>query len=52
VSFFGPAFTEAAFVVPADLSEAADLVRPVLIAGDAPTAVIILVEIEAQGAGD
>ena len=52
MSCFAPAGTDAALVLPADLSEAADLTRPVLVAGGEPTAVVVLVEVEAQGVGD
>jgi hypothetical protein len=49
VSGFAPAGAGPAMVLPADLSEAADLVRPVLENGGEPIAAIVLIEIEAQG---
>jgi len=52
MSGFATAGEHPALVLPDALAEAADLVRPVLIAGDEPAAVIILVEIVAQGVGD
>lgn len=44
-----PAGTAPAFTLPDALQEAADAVRPVLVAGAQPVAVVILVDIEAQG---
>lgn len=52
MSGFAPAGTEPALVLPAALAEAAELVRPVLVAGGEPAAVVILVDIDAQGVGD
>jgi len=52
MSGLAPAGTVPALVLPDALVEAADLVRPVLVAGGQPVAAIILVEIEAQGVGD
>lgn len=49
MSGFASAGAGPALVLPDDLSEAADLARPVLTAGGEPTAAVILVEIEAQG---
>ncbi len=47
-----PAGTSPALVLPAAFSEAVDLVRPVLTAGTQPGAVVILLDIEAQGVED
>ncbi len=44
-----PAGTPPAHVLPAAFSEAVDLVRPVFAPGPQPRAVVILLEIEAQG---
>ena len=49
MSCFAPAATEPALVLPAALSEAADLTRPVLIAGGQPVAAVVLIDIEVQG---
>lgn len=49
MSGLAPAGTGPALVLPAALSEAADLIRPVLVNGGEPTAAIVLVDIEAQG---
>lgn len=47
-----PAGTAPALTLPADLSEAATLVRPVLVAGTQPGAVVVLLNVEAQGVED
>ncbi len=49
---FEPAGTGPALVLPAAVSEAVDLVRPALSAGTQPRAVVVLLEIEAQGVED
>lgn len=51
MNFLAPAGTGPTFTLPAEFVEAADAVRPVLVAGDQPSAVVILVDIEAQGVG-
>lgn len=47
-----PAGMGPAFVLPAEFSAALDLIRPVLDPGGPPVAVVILVQIEAQGVED
>lgn len=47
-----PAGTSPALVLPPEFAEAVDLARPILVAGPQPGAVIILLEIEAQGVED
>lgn len=46
---FEPAGVSPAHTLPPEFVEAADLVRPVLTAGTQPGAVVILLDIEAQG---
>lgn len=52
MSTFEPAGAGPALVLPAAFVEAVDLVRPVLTAGTQPRAVVVLVDIEAQGVED
>lgn len=47
--FLGPAFDLPAVTLPVAAQQAVDLQRPVLAAGGQPEAVVILVDIEAQG---
>lgn len=49
---FGPLGAIPLLVLPDDASEATELVRPVLVAGPEPTAVVILLDIDVRGAGD
>lgn len=45
----GPAGTQPAHALPPEYVEAVDLLRPVLTPGTQPGAVVILLDIEAQG---
>lgn len=49
MNLLAPAQTGPTHTLPADLVEAVDAVRPVLVAGPQPGAAVILVDIEAQG---
>lgn len=49
MNFLAPSGEVPPFTLPASAQQAADLQRPVLVAGRQPTAVVVLVDIEAQG---
>lgn len=49
MSLLSPAGGSPAHTLPASAQEAADLARPVLAQGGPPVAVVVLVDIEAQG---
>ncbi len=51
MTLFAPTLTLPALTIPDDASEAADLVRPVLVAGGEPPATVILIDVDARGGG-